>query len=121
MHRLERPSERVVTHAAHGTSQEGFDAEWRGITVLTVEGDLINRCEIFDEADLDAAIAKFDELSRPGAAAGKRGKPSSRALQRVLRGPRLGRAGGDTWPTTLPRTIAVGWWVRVSNAAVGRP
>ena len=55
----------VVTHAAHGTSQEGFDAEWREIHILTVEGDLINRCEIFDEADLDAALARFDELQPP--------------------------------------------------------
>ena len=29
----------VVTYAAHETSQEGFDAEWRGIAVLTVDGD----------------------------------------------------------------------------------
>ena len=50
---------------AHGTSQEGFDAEWRTVNFLTVEGDLINRCEVFDEADLDAALARFDELSRP--------------------------------------------------------
>ena len=35
------------------------------IGLVTVEGDLINRCEIFDEADLDAALARFDELSRP--------------------------------------------------------
>ena len=55
----------VVTQVAHGTSQEGFDAEWRMIQLLTVEGDLINRCEVFDEADLDAALARFDELSRP--------------------------------------------------------
>ena len=54
----------VVTHVAHGTSQEGFDAEWREIDILTVEGDLINRCEIFDEADLDAALARFEELHR---------------------------------------------------------
>ena len=33
-----------------------------GINVLTVEGDLINRCELFDEADLDAALARFEEL-----------------------------------------------------------
>ena len=32
---------------------------------MTVEGDLVNRCEVFDEADLDAALARFDELSRP--------------------------------------------------------
>ena len=30
----------VVTYAAHETSQEGFDAEWRGIAVFTVEGDM---------------------------------------------------------------------------------
>ncbi len=65
----------VVTYAAHGTSREGFDAEWRGIDLLTVEGDLFNRCEVFDEADLDAALARFEEL-QPGRAAGKRGKPS---------------------------------------------
>ncbi len=35
------------------------------IELLTVEGDLISRCELFDEADLDAALARFDELSRP--------------------------------------------------------
>ena len=55
----------VVTHVANGTSQEGFDAEWREIDLLTVDGDLINRVEIFDEADIDAALARFDELSRP--------------------------------------------------------
>ena len=64
MHRLtERGA--VVTHAAHETSQEGFDAEWRGIAIFTVEGDMVSRTEIFDEADLDAAIARFDQLSRP--------------------------------------------------------
>ena len=50
---------------SHGTSQEGFDAEWRVIDLFTVEGDLISRCELFDEADIDAALARFDELSRP--------------------------------------------------------
>jgi hypothetical protein len=55
----------VVTHAWHNTSQQGFDAEWRVIGVSTVDGDLINRCELFDDSDLDAALARFDELSRP--------------------------------------------------------
>ena len=58
---------------------EGFDAEWRLVDLMTVEGELISRCEIFDEADLDAALARF-ENSDAGAAAGKRGKPSSRTL-----------------------------------------
>ncbi len=52
----------VVTHAAHGTSQEGFDAEWRMIAFCTVDGDMISRCELFDEADLDDALARFEEL-----------------------------------------------------------
>jgi limonene-1,2-epoxide hydrolase len=55
----------VVTHAAHGTSLRGFDAEWRETILFTFEDDLISRCEIFDEADLDTALAKFDELARP--------------------------------------------------------
>jgi hypothetical protein len=55
----------VVTYAANGTSEEGFDAEWREITELTFKGDLISRCEIFDEADIDSALARFDELDRP--------------------------------------------------------
>jgi hypothetical protein len=55
----------VITHAARGTSQEGFDAEWRTVNVFTIEGDLINRVEVYDEADLDAALARFDELDRP--------------------------------------------------------
>ena len=55
----------VVTHAAHGTSQEGFQAEWRGVDLLTVDGDMVNRCELFDEADLDTTLATFDELSCP--------------------------------------------------------
>ncbi len=64
MHRLSSLGA-VFTHAESGTSQEGFDAEWREVALLTVEGDLINRCELFDEADIDAALARFDELSRP--------------------------------------------------------
>ena len=55
----------VVSHVAHGISQEGFDAEWRDVHVLAVEGDMFSRSELFDEGDLDAAIARFDELSRP--------------------------------------------------------
>ena len=55
----------VCTHVGHGVSREGFDAEWRGIDLLTVDGDSVNRCEVFDEADLDAALAAFDQLSPP--------------------------------------------------------
>ena len=53
----------LITNMAYGTPKAGFDAEWRTIQLLTVEGDRINLLEIFDEADLDAALARFDELS----------------------------------------------------------
>ncbi|MDT5110357.1 MAG: hypothetical protein QOE20_2247, partial [Mycobacterium sp.] len=55
----------VVTHVAHGISQEGFDAEWRDINILTVEGETLSRSELFHESDIDAALERFDELSRP--------------------------------------------------------
>src|SRR5581483_5443102 len=45
-------------------SQDGFDAEWRDVLLLTVDGDLINHEELFDATDLDAALARFDQLSR---------------------------------------------------------
>ena len=54
----------VVTHASHGTSQDGFNAEWRMIGLVTVDGHKINRSELFEEADLDAALARFEELGR---------------------------------------------------------
>ena len=56
----------VVTHTASGTTAEGFGVEWRMIHIYTVDGTLINRCEMFDEQDLDAALARFDELHPSG-------------------------------------------------------
>ena len=64
MHRLSDLGA-VVTLVSSGTSQGGFDGEWRMADFFTVEGDLISRCEIFNEADLDAALARFDELQPP--------------------------------------------------------
>ena len=55
----------VTTHVAKATSREGFDAEWRITSFFIVGGDRVNRYEIFDEADLEAALAGFEELSRP--------------------------------------------------------
>jgi hypothetical protein len=54
----------VVTHVVNSTSPEGFNAEWRGILIYTFEAEMVNRCEVFDEADLDAALARFKELHR---------------------------------------------------------
>jgi hypothetical protein len=52
----------VITQVLTGTSHDGFDAEWREIGILTFEGDLISRGELYDETDLDAALTRFDEL-----------------------------------------------------------
>jgi hypothetical protein len=54
----------VLTHITHATSRDGLDAEWHDVNLLTFDGDLINRSERFCEADLDAALARFDELSQ---------------------------------------------------------
>ena len=53
----------VVAFTSNGTSEKGFAAEWRALNILTIEGDLISRGEIFDEDDLEAALARFDELA----------------------------------------------------------
>ncbi|UMB72220.1 AAA family ATPase [Mycobacterium paraterrae] len=55
----------LVTYAAKEVSREGFDAEWRGVAIIAVEGELVSRIELFDEADVDRAVARFDELARP--------------------------------------------------------
>ena len=55
----------VFTQVSKGSSQQGFEAEWREICLLTADGETFNGCELFDEADLDAALARFDELDQP--------------------------------------------------------
>ena len=37
----------VVTHTAHGITPDGFDAEWRLVGLLTSEGNVLNRYEVF--------------------------------------------------------------------------
>ncbi len=88
-------------------NEKGFDAEWRGIHVLTVDGDLLSRFEVFDEADLDAAIARFDQLSRP---APRLENTASRVDERFRRvsPPATGTQWRGYWPTIFPSTIAVG-------------
>ncbi|MDQ1545830.1 MAG: hypothetical protein QOH69_734, partial [Actinomycetota bacterium] len=105
----------VVTYAAHGTSSKGFDADWRMIQLLTVEGDLINRCEIFDEADLDAALARFEELHHQAS------HPENAASQVVERFWKYFAA--RDWDA-MAETIADDFWThdrrRVVNAGVLR-
>ena len=50
-----------------------------------------------------------------GTAAGKRGKPSGRALPGATSRQATGTPWRRSWPTTFPATIAVGWWARESD------
>ena len=52
----------VVTQTLTGTSKDGLDVEYRMINISTVKDGLVCLVEVFDEADLDAALARFDEL-----------------------------------------------------------
>ena len=58
----------VVTQVMQGTSRDGFDAEWREIGILTVEGSLISRCELFDDSDLEPPSPGSTNYSRYTAA-----------------------------------------------------
>ncbi len=81
---------------------------------MTVDGDLINRCELFDDADLDAALARFDELTRPAPQLENAASQVEERFQR-LRGTRLGRDDGDTGRGCFPATIVDEWWTRASD------
>ena len=67
----------IVTYVVKGTSRQGFDGEWRELALSTVTNGVVDRCELFDEADLDAAMQRFDELSRTQSNA------ASRAYERL--------------------------------------
>ena len=45
-----------------GPHRRGSTFEWREVALFAFEGDLVSRFELFDETDLDAALARFDEL-----------------------------------------------------------
>lgn len=103
----------VITQATYGTSQAGFDVEWREVTLFTVDGDLISRCEIFDEVDLDAALAELDELCRP---APQLENAASRALRRYL-----AAFAARAWQV-LPQSLTEDFYIddrrRVVNAGI---
>ena len=67
-----------------GTSQEGFDAEWRGINLADPRRRPDQPGELFDEADLDAALARFEELAEQKPPVEKCGKRGIGAFPRVL-------------------------------------
>ena len=97
----------VVTHAARGTSQEGFDAEWRDRHGHGRRRP-ISRFEVFDEADLDAALARFDELHPQVRRLKNAATQADDALLCDSR-PATGRRSERSSPTRVSSTIAVPW------------
>ena len=79
---------------AHETTQDGFHAEWRVISVLTLEGDKFNRCEVYDDTDLDAALARFEELQPQTPRLENRQAKWGSGIARTLR-----QATGTPWRT----------------------
>ena len=69
----------VVTHAAHETSQEGFDAEWRGIAVLDGRRRHGQPQRGIRRGRPRRRHREVRSAQPAGTAAGKRGKPSVRA------------------------------------------
>ncbi len=63
----------VVTHVQHGTSTEGFDAEWRMIQVLIVEADRISRLRNVRRGRPRRRARPLRRTASAGAAAGERG------------------------------------------------
>ena len=87
---------------------EGFDAEWRGVALLTVDGEMVDRCEVFDEADIDAALARFEQLSRPAPRLENAASQVCERFRRTSR-PATGTPWRKYWPHDVSVTIADGW------------
>ena len=98
----------VVTHGRRmGPRKRASTPSGGRSTFLTVDGDLINRCEVFDEADIDAALARFDQLSRRHRGWKTRQAKRSSATWRTSQ-PATGMRSRRYWPTTSLSTIAGG-------------
>ena len=96
----------VCTHVTYGVSHEGFAAEWREVDVLMVEGNIVNHCEIFDEADIDDALAKFEELS-PHERRLKNAASRASDRYRTSSSPAIGTQSRKCLPAITTQTIAV--------------
>ena len=66
------------------------------LALFTVDGELVSRTEVFDEEDLEAALARFDQLSQPTPRLENAAGQGQRALQANVSGPRLGPWPKDT-------------------------
>ena len=79
-------------------------------------GDMVNRCEVFDETDIDAALARFEELHPQ---APRLENAASQSVDTLL-GATSRPATGTRWPRYWPTTFARDDRRRVVNAGVRR-
>ncbi|WP_084027770.1 BTAD domain-containing putative transcriptional regulator [Mycobacterium avium] len=103
----------VFTWAGYGTSHDGFDAEWRAVDLMTVDGEMISRVEVFDESDLDEALERFDELTRPEP---RLENGASRVVQQFLA--KFAARGWDAMTEMLSHDISTMDRRRVVNAGI---
>ena len=106
----------VLTYAAQETSQEGFNAEWRGAALLTVDGT--GQSERNIRRGRPRRRAREVRSAQPARTPdGKRceSKPTS-ASRRTSR-PATGTPWPKDWPTTFCATTAGDWWARKSERA----
>ncbi len=62
VHRLNATGAVVTRVATGGASREGsVGGEWRCVTLVAVDGTRISRVEIFEETDLQPALARFED------------------------------------------------------------
>ena len=106
---VHRSSPRRGDHpsARTGPTRDGFDAEWREIDLLMVEGDLITAWSLRRGRPRRRA-REVRRASARSAAAGKRGKPGVRALLRRTSRPVTG--------TRLSEVLADDYYPRRSSS-----
>ena len=53
----------LMVHDLHGVDEQGMETQWSGLVIAVGDGGLILHWEEFDPDDLDAAIARYEELT----------------------------------------------------------
>ena len=91
-----------------GPRKQGFDAEWREINLVDGRRRPDQPLRDVRRGRPRRRTREIRRTQPAGTAAGKRGKPSVRALRGVLRGPRLGRHGRDVGRRHLQRRSSSG-------------
>ena len=79
------------------------------VDILMVDGELIIRCEIFDEADLDTALARFDELRPPTPRLENTASQVTERFLAYFAAREWDRHAADTGRQLFLVTIAVDW------------